>query len=280
MSLKLAHYLFYGFFLCSLISFSQVGIGTTNPLAGTSLHIEGSNSGVLINRVSLSGTDDITTIPSLDANLRGLMVYNTNISGTGDPKTNVYPGFYLWEDTEWRPVSDEIKKKTGWVAMVDGDYTLNLRRITNAQSTNIGNFTDIDLDFGNDPSDSVIESFAPTGYGAFDFFDNSIHRITPISVGDTIELRLQFTAVPRVNNSHLIISIDIATTNGIEIFQKTIPLLRGSGQVNRVSESILLYQLGTFFANGAKIRMGYVASGNRVALSNFSLVISRLSTPD
>ena len=64
--------------LTNLSLFSQVGIGTTTPVAGSSLHIEGSDKGVLINRIVLTGTDDTTTIASLGASQEGLMVYNTN----------------------------------------------------------------------------------------------------------------------------------------------------------------------------------------------------------
>lgn len=73
--------------LCiGLLNFSmlaQVGINTTSPKAGTSLQIDGTNSGVLINRVALEGTDDTTTIPGLDATYEGLMVYNTATDGSG-----------------------------------------------------------------------------------------------------------------------------------------------------------------------------------------------------
>ncbi len=38
--------------------FRQVGINTTTPIDQASLQIEGGNSGLLINRVSLTGKDD------------------------------------------------------------------------------------------------------------------------------------------------------------------------------------------------------------------------------
>ena len=77
------------------------------------------------------------------------------------------------------------------------------------------------------------------------------------------------------------VAIDIGNSTPIIVFEKTVPLLRGSGEINRVSESILLYQLGTFVANGAQIKIAYsTTSGSpgNVVLSNFGMVIERLST--
>jgi hypothetical protein len=271
------------FFLFSAISYSQVGIGTTDLLEGTSLQIDGDNSGLLINRVSLNGSDDTTTIPLLGLDQAGLMVYNTNTSSNLDPKTNVLPGFYNWDGTKWVSNSESGRNKNGWVALSDNDSTFTLPFVDSPDLTDPAEFTDISLDFTN-PGDSTIETFAPDGYDSSDFYDSSIGRITPISVGDVIQLRLQFDAVPDNNNGFIDIAIDIATPYGIKVYEKTVPLLRGAGRNTNVSESILLYQLGTFYANGGVIRMAYSRANNNSGsfcdVSNFSLVINRLYTND
>ncbi|WP_124980314.1 hypothetical protein [Nonlabens xiamenensis] len=260
--------------------FAQVGINTDNPLDGTSLHIEGNDAGILINRVSLTGKDDTTTVPGLAAAQEGLMVYNTVTTNRTDKTQNVFPGFYYWTGTLWESVERGGIKRTGWVSLSDGDLNLNLTGISAAAAANPLNFTHLLLDFNNDPSDGSISSYAPTGYNAFDFFDDTSHTIQALELGDSAQLRFQCNAVPAENNSYLILAIDIGTAaSPIIIYQKTIPLLRGSGQNNRISESILLFQLGTFLANGAKIRIAYNQgngnAGGSVSLSNFGLVLQR-----
>ncbi len=75
--------------------YSQVGIGTTNPDASSILDLKSSNSGLLIPRISLTSTTDITTIPN-PAN--ALLVYNNSTT------SDVTPGFYYW-DTKWNRMS-------------------------------------------------------------------------------------------------------------------------------------------------------------------------------
>lgn len=85
---------------------SQVGIGTTNPDSSSILDLKSSNSGLLIPRINLKSTTDITTIPNpADA----LLVYN--LSTTRD----VVPGFYYW-DSKWKKMSSnsESTNDTNW----------------------------------------------------------------------------------------------------------------------------------------------------------------------
>lgn len=247
--------------LFSLSGFSQVGIGTTNPNPAAVLDISSTSQGVLMPRLTTAQRTGLTTLAT------GLLVYDTTENA-----------FYYYDGSQWISISSSNAKKTGWVAMTDGDYSIQIPGINIADITNPANFTNIDLDFSGG-SDSTIDSYAPTGYTASDFFDSTTHRLTPLATGDAVELRLQFDAVPDANNAFMVISLDIGNPSGIIIFQKTVPLLRGSGATNKVSESILLYQLGTFLANGAALRFAYsTTSGSpgNVQLSNFNLVVNRI----
>lgn len=83
--------------------YAQVGIGTTDPDASAMLDIQSSNSGFLMPRVSLAGTDDISTISSPAT---GLMVYNT------ESVSDVTPGFYFYDGSDWERLnstSEEFK---------------------------------------------------------------------------------------------------------------------------------------------------------------------------
>lgn len=264
---------------------SQVAVDTTNPLQGTAFQVDGTNSGVLINRVVLTGTDDTTTIASLGAIQEGLMVYNTNTSVNANPETDVVPGFYYWTSSEWRAVGDNQRSKSGWVSLSDSDYSIILPFINSPDLTDFSNFENIDLDFSNDPADNIIDTFAPDGYLGSDFYDDSINRLTPINVGDSGIIRLQFDATPLQNNGVIVIQFDIGVNDipgdgdDIVIYQKSIPLVRGGTRVTNVSETILFFELGSFFANGGKLRMAYTRSNNNAGstctISNFSMVIQR-----
>lgn len=262
----------------------QVGINTTSPIPQSSLHIEGSNTGTLINRVALTGRNDILTIPGVGAASEGLMIYNTATGGSGS--TSVTPGFYYWNGASWDPVANSGNRKLGWVSLSDGNYVNTLPFVNSPDLTDFSNFENIDLDF-SEGADSVIESFAPTGYLAEDFYDSLIARITPLGLGDAVILRLQFDATPLQNNGVLVVQIDIGANDipgdadDIIIFQKSIPLVRGGTRITNVSETIPLFQLGTFLANGGKLRMAYTRSnntgGSSCGISNFSLVMHRIS---
>lgn len=88
---------------------AQVGINTTTPDPSSTLDIAGSNKGLLIPRVPLTGSSDTATIP-VPAN--SLMIYNTAFSN------DVLPGYYYWSTTagRWTKVLDDLTPivMTGW----------------------------------------------------------------------------------------------------------------------------------------------------------------------
>lgn len=73
----------------------SVGINTNSPHPSASLDLGANNKGLLVNRVSLSGTTDVSTI---DAPATGLLVYNTN--DTND----ISEGFYYFNGVNWEKV--------------------------------------------------------------------------------------------------------------------------------------------------------------------------------
>ncbi|NQX81464.1 MAG: hypothetical protein HRT66_05660 [Flavobacteriaceae bacterium] len=82
------------FLLSSIMSFSQVGIGTTNPSDSAELEISSNNRGLLIPRIALTSVLDTDTITN--GNVDGLTVFN--ITNTFD----LNPGYYYWYDGLWR----------------------------------------------------------------------------------------------------------------------------------------------------------------------------------
>jgi hypothetical protein len=93
----------YALLICFLGCISQItaqniGINSTGatPNAAAMLDIVASDKGMLIPRVNLTSTLDITTIPSP---VNSLLVYNQNAAGV--VPNNVVAGFYYWNGTSW-----------------------------------------------------------------------------------------------------------------------------------------------------------------------------------
>ncbi len=78
----------------------QVAVGTSAPDSSALLDLSSSSKGLLIPRVALTGTTDITTIVGA---LTSLQVYNTATAGVAP--NNVIPGFYYWNGTKWVSLS-------------------------------------------------------------------------------------------------------------------------------------------------------------------------------
>ena len=95
--------------LCSYAAYSQVGIGTPMPNASSQLEIVANDKGLLIPRISLTGSTDTTTIAT--GNVNSLLVFN--IATISDIK----PGYYYWYDNKWNRVviSNEITISPGTV---------------------------------------------------------------------------------------------------------------------------------------------------------------------
>lgn len=80
-------------------NYGQVGIGTTNPSTSSALDINSTNSGLLIPRINLTSTTDVTTIANPATSL---LVYNTATV------SDVVPGYYYW-NTKWILLQDSSR---------------------------------------------------------------------------------------------------------------------------------------------------------------------------
>lgn len=82
----------------------NVGINSTGatPHNSAMLDVDASNKGLLIPRVALTGTNDVSTITTPATSL---MVYNTATAGSGT--TAVTPGYYYWGGSAWIRVATD-----------------------------------------------------------------------------------------------------------------------------------------------------------------------------
>ncbi|NPA33770.1 MAG: hypothetical protein GXO48_02445 [Chlorobi bacterium] len=77
----------------------RVGIGTASPHPDAILELNSSDKGFLPPRVALVSAD----LPNpLSSPAPGMLVYNTNTSGTGH--NVVSPGYYYWDGARWRRI--------------------------------------------------------------------------------------------------------------------------------------------------------------------------------
>jgi hypothetical protein len=90
------------FFQICAAAFTQVGIGTTSPVASAKLQVDATNKGFLPPRVTLTGTADVSTIATPAT---GLLVYNTATAGSG--ATAVTPGIYYYDGAKWQRVINQ-----------------------------------------------------------------------------------------------------------------------------------------------------------------------------
>ncbi|QJP34574.1 hypothetical protein F0365_09295 [Nonlabens sp. Ci31] len=81
------------FLLGSSSLIAQVGLNTATPSESSSLDVVSGNTGILIPRLALTGTNDALTIAN--GNIESLLVYNTATV------SDVTAGFYYWDSTQW-----------------------------------------------------------------------------------------------------------------------------------------------------------------------------------
>ena len=78
---------------------AQVGIGTSIPNPSAQLEIVSNDKGVLIPKVALTSSVDLSTISN--GNVQGLLVFNTA------SVSDVVPGFYYWNGAKWSKIADD-----------------------------------------------------------------------------------------------------------------------------------------------------------------------------
>ncbi|WP_412476486.1 hypothetical protein [Flavobacterium sp. TBRC 19031] len=115
------------FLLLSISLRAQVGIGTTTPDTSALLEVQSTSKGLLIPRVALQSTTDVTTIA---APATGLLVYNTAAHN------DVLTGFYYWEGS-WKPLLAAASGGTAWALNGNIAASGNFLGTTNFNPLNI-----------------------------------------------------------------------------------------------------------------------------------------------
>ncbi len=88
---------------------AQVGINNTSPDASSILDVTATDKGVLLPRVSLASTSDVTTIASPETSL---LIYNTNAAITGTGAEGV--GYYYYNGSNWVKLIAGLNSGNNW----------------------------------------------------------------------------------------------------------------------------------------------------------------------
>lgn len=90
----------------SFIGHAQVGVGTKKPSSSAMLDVVAKDKGVLIPRVALTSLTSFSPITGNqnDADVVGLLVYNTNSSLNAENPTSSQ-GFYYWTGEAWNRIA-------------------------------------------------------------------------------------------------------------------------------------------------------------------------------
>jgi len=144
------------------VSISQnIGVNSTGsaPAASAGLDVDFTNKGVLVPRIGLTSTTDVTTISSPATSL---LVYNTATAGVYP--TNVVPCFYYFDGTKW------VKFQASNV----NDWSLIGNSGTSSTTNFLGTTDDVDLVFKRNNVQSGWIGSSNTSFGVLGMNPNNI----------------------------------------------------------------------------------------------------------
>jgi len=200
----LKNFLYLALLLSSPFAFSQnVGVNSSGsaPDASAGLDVSFTDKGLLVPRVTLTGTNDVTTIASPATSL---LVYNTVSAGSAP--NQVIPGFYyfngtVWArlvtntlDSQWTTVGSNIYYATGKVGLglTNPSKQLHVGGTTAVDSSLHVDFTDSNtgtstsgLAFGSTAGEGIASKRNSGGnFKGLDFYTNNANRLAITNSGN------------------------------------------------------------------------------------------------
>lgn len=191
-------------FLGSYAAFSQVGIGTPMPNASSQLEVVAADKGVLIPKISLTGSTDATTITN--GNVNSLLVFNTATI------SDIKPGYYYWYNSKWNRIviSTEIAANPGTVI-----YNPNNQQFTYIDAS--GNTQNIDIG-AIVKANETVTSLINNGGGSYTYTNEAGTAVNIDVVGDVTTNFSTIVNNPAVTN---IIQDIVNKTEGNVSFDST-----------------------------------------------------------
>ncbi|MBC8883322.1 hypothetical protein H9X57_07485 [Flavobacterium piscinae] len=194
-------------FIYPFVSFSQVGVNTTNPNA--MIDITSTDQGMLIPRVALLSATDNTTVvnPQGGALVTSTLVYNTTPAGVSP--NDVVAGFYYWNGSRWVAVGADGRDwsitgnngtdaNTHFIGTTDNvDFRLRTNNALRFNFSNNGRLRAYDNGLATQPTFSWMGD-EDTGLWrpATNVLDMSTGGVSRIRIFDTGNVGLSTTAAP------------------------------------------------------------------------------------
>ena len=187
---------YFGFFNV----YGQVGIGTDNPHTSSALDVTSTTKGILIPRVSLTGSYNSSPVTSPAI---GLLVFNTNTA------SDVTPGFYFWSGSLWKALSGGGSQGTGNAWSLQGNVVSDNDFIGTIQNYNPLKFKINGNNFGQfHPGGGIA-----LGLGATSNADNAIAIGTSSAAGTSNSVAIGHSASTAGSNLSIAIGMDSKVTD-------------------------------------------------------------------
>ncbi|MCX6306411.1 MAG: hypothetical protein NT040_15720 [Bacteroidetes bacterium] len=205
-------------FVVSISAQAQVGINSTGANADNSamLDVSAANKGLLIPRIALTGTTDVTTVISPAASL---LVYNTATV------SDVTPGFYYYNGTAWKSIGSGIETET------DPFFTANFNLS--------GSLTDDILKYNGTKYVKFTPNFTESNYSF-----NARYGVKLLARNDA-QANVNFVLSPKGNGAILAKQPDGTSAGGMNRGQYAVDL-----QISRMSSSMVSSGDGSVVGGG------------------------------
>lgn len=171
-----------------------------------------------------------------------------------------------WDGTSWQPsygISD-----LGWINVVDDVYTSG-----SPLAVTGGTRTQLPITYGAS-SDDTYAPRGESGSGTGGWWDDVEYAFMPQNIGDSYDVRVSFKCDPSVNNDTILLdySIDESASPKNIIASKHIRLATSSTVIGQVSETVAVFALTTFAANGCKF---FITPGANMDVFDMSVLITK-----
>jgi hypothetical protein len=187
-----------------LSSYAQVGVGTSNPDASAQLDVVSTNKGILIPRMKLTGTSDVSTIANPK---ESLLVYNTATAG------DVVPGFYYWNSLKWVTLGG----LSGNVAISSGGTgaTTAPAALANLGAQSVANITTVlGTTLDHYPSESAVTAYVDAEATRATAIESGLQNqiFTEVSRATAAEATLQTAVALKAATADVTVAVAAETT--------------------------------------------------------------------
>jgi len=110
--------------------------------------------------------------------------------------------------------------------------------------------------------------------GVTDFWDTTLNKILGQTVGDALDIRIQFKAKCSTVSAYFDFEIDIGGSLGV-ITARTLGSSKGANNEQRYSVGLPVFTLATFVANGGSIYLNSIDDGTTVSIYDIQIFIKR-----